>query len=381
MVETAMVWDGHRATPRSMIPEFVGALDASGVVDYFWALDELSGYFPDHLWKSENSALAGIRDGHSTTDPIVTGAIAAAASLKMGLRFSSDSIRNGPAELMRTMMTLADVTEGQVVMCLGAGEARQIKPFGYKRAEGLARLEDILRLMKLFWDNEEPFSFEGNVWNIKNGYLGAHRPARRPKFYALGGGPKLIDIAAQHADGFETVAPLAFTVDSFAEQVKVVKRRVESYGRDPDEFGIGIWMLVGVHDDPDVVDLALNNPLNQFVTGVFGRMNMADWAKEGMESPMPLEYHYSRNLKPFDLVPEEVDSIVSRVSPEMVSKAMYTGSPEKVAARAQEFVDAGATFVGLVDFLPFVLPLDEHPAVMGRLLDVCRRLKGKGAHA
>ena len=72
---------------------------------------------------------------------------------------------------------------------------------------------------------------------------------------------------------------------------------------------------------------------------------------------------------------EEVQAIVSRVPPEMVRKAMYTGTPEQVAGVARQFVEAGANFVGLVDFLPFVLPFEEHAAVLPRLFDTCRRIK------
>jgi phthiodiolone/phenolphthiodiolone dimycocerosates ketoreductase len=379
MVETAIMWDNHRSTPVSAIPEYVSAVGATEVVDYFWVLDELSGYFPNHLWTEENSPLAALRDLHSTTDPFVIAALAAAAASSsgsdLGLRFSSDAIRTGPAELMRTMLTLAGAVEGRTVMCLGAGEARQTKPFGYNRKEGLARLEDQFRLMRLLWENDAPFDFKGKVWNIRNGYLGDDRPEKRPHFYALGGGPQLIDIAAEHADGFESVAPLAFTLDSFADQVVTIKQKVEGHGRDPDEFGFGVWLLVGVHDDPEVIDRALRNPLFRFFTGVCGRMNMADWEKEGMEPVMPMDYHYARHLKPFDLLPDEVDAMIKRVPPEMVAKCMYTGTPEDVAGVAQQFVEAGATFVGLVDFVPFILPPEEHPAALPRLLDICGRLK------
>ena len=103
----------------------------------------------------------------------------------------TDSMRRGPW-LSQTMFSLADATTGQVMLALGAGEARHGIPFGYERKEGLGRMKDLMQIWKLMLDCDGPFDFDGKYWKLKQTYLGTVRPKRRPKPWALGGGPKLI---------------------------------------------------------------------------------------------------------------------------------------------------------------------------------------------
>ncbi len=203
---TALPFDNHRTTPVSAIPPYVGFMEQANI-DYFWLWDELSGWFPGNLWKPETAPMAAVMDGNSTYDPFVEAAFAIAANPKINLRLSTDAIRNGPAELMRKLYTLQGSTEGQVVLALGAGELRQARPFGYKRSEGLSRMEDLLKLSHLLWEADEPFDFEGNHWTFKNGFIGATKPAKRPQIWALGGGPKLLEMAAKYCDGLEAAIP------------------------------------------------------------------------------------------------------------------------------------------------------------------------------
>lgn len=46
----------------------------------------------------------------------------------------TDSIRNGPAQLVHSMLTLAKITEGRATSLVGAGEVKQCNPFGWKRS-------------------------------------------------------------------------------------------------------------------------------------------------------------------------------------------------------------------------------------------------------
>ena len=50
-------------------------------------------------------------------------------------------------------------------------------------------------------------------------------------------------------------------------------------------------------------------------------------------------------------------------------------SPEKVAANLQAYVDAGATWVSVIDILPTVLDPEDAPRALPRTLEVCRVLK------
>ena len=363
-LETGIPFDDHRTTPVSMMGPFADLLQQNNV-DYMWIWDELSTWFPGNLWTPENTPAAAVIDSNALYDPFVEAAFAVAHNHEIGLRLSTDAVRTAPAELLRKVLSLQNATSGKVVMTIGAGELRQSKPFGYKRSEGLKRLEDNLVLVNKLYDAKEPVSHEGNFWNYQNAFLGHHRPAVRPEFWALGGGPILLDIAAKHADGFEAAVPQAIVgADAYAKTVTMMREKVESHGRDPDKFGFGVWLIGVLHDDPDMIQVVLDNPIVKYFAGQFGRLDQKNWIEEGIVPVMPEDWHYAMKWEPFVQSDEEVNRIVGGVSKEMARKAYHVGTPDQMTKIAQGYVDAGANFIGIIDMTPLALgPADAMDSV------------------
>jgi phthiodiolone/phenolphthiodiolone dimycocerosates ketoreductase len=375
-LETAIPFDHHRSTPLAGIKPFVHGL-RSADVDYLWLFDEFSGWFPGALWTAANTPAAPLMDPNATYDPFVVGGYAAAHAPTIGLRLTTDAVRAAPAELLRKMMSLANATSGKTAIAIGAGELRQAKPFGHKRSEGLARMEDLLQLMRLLYDSDGPISFEGNHWNFENASLGTSRPQTRPEFWALGGGPRLLDIAARYADGLEAAVPQAIvTPERYAETVQVMRRKVDGFGRDPEAFGFGIWLICIIHEDDAVIDRIVDNPLMKYFAAQFGRFNMDDWTAEGEQSVMPPGYHYAQMWELFGQTSEEIRRITASVPHSMARKAFATGSSAEISSMLGAYRDAGANFVGIIDLAPLV----EGPAAaqdsFHRATAVLRNLKG-----
>lgn len=378
-LETAIPFDHHRSTPLTGITPFVHGLQTADV-DYLWLFDEFSGWFPANLWTAENTPAAPLMDPNSTYDPFVMGGYAAAHAPNIGLRLTTDAVRAAPAELLRKMMSLANATTGKTAIAIGAGELRQAKPFGHKRSEGLARMEDLFQLMHLLYEGDGPVSFEGNHWIFKNASLGTSRPQTRPEFWALGGGPRLLDIAARYADGLEAAVPQAIvTPERYADTVKLMRRQVERVGRDPETFGFGIWLICIIHEDADVIDRIVDNPLMRYFAAQFGRFNMDDWTAEGEQSVMPPGYHYALHWEPYGQTSHEIDRIIASVPHSMARKAFATGSPAEISSLLTAYRDAGANFVGIIDLAPLV----EGPAAaqdsFQRATEVLGNLKSVGA--
>jgi phthiodiolone/phenolphthiodiolone dimycocerosates ketoreductase len=376
-VATAVPLLLDRWSPPSLACQAAQRLEQSNVVDDLYVWDQLVSWWPRVLWRPEHAPLAHLmEDCDSFADAFTLAAMAAATTNRLGTGISTDAVRRGPAELTQTMLTLAAATEGRATLMLGAGEAKQTNPFGYRRAEGLARLEDTLQLFRLLLERDEPFDFEGRFWTFRNAWLGAARPYR-PKVWAMGGGPQLIDLAARYADGFVTAVPLAVTSpERYAEQVAEIKRRLEGYGRDPDTFDFAVMAQVLVHEDREVIAGSSNNPLLRWIAAVFGRLNQADWAEKGIEPVFPHDWHYAIKLVPTEWTVEAVNAVTDKVTPEMFLESFYHGTVEDVAATLEGYVQAGATWVTAVDLLPLVLPADQSAAAWDRSIALCRTLKG-----
>jgi phthiodiolone/phenolphthiodiolone dimycocerosates ketoreductase len=237
-VEIAMPMQLSRHFPASMTLEAAKALRASGVVDYLHGWDQLWGWWPPGLWSPEFTPLAEIApDPSSFPNWVSMLSAAAAVAPGIGTTIAMDSIRRGPAETMQLMLTMANLTEGKAHFHLGAGEIQNTKPFGWKRSDGFKRYEDLLRLFNLFWQSDEPVSFDGNVWKLDRASIGYARPFR-PQVWGLGGGPKIIDLATSYADGLGTLCrQVAYSPERCHEMVTTIKDQLESKGRNPETPG------------------------------------------------------------------------------------------------------------------------------------------------
>jgi phthiodiolone/phenolphthiodiolone dimycocerosates ketoreductase len=75
------------------------------------------------------------------------------------------------------------------------------------------------------------------------------------------------------------------------------------------------------------------------------------------------------------MTPDEIDDVVSRVSRPMCEKTWIHGTPKYAADVLQQYVDAGATWVSVIDLLPPVLEPEDAQGALSRSIEVCRHLK------
>lgn len=378
-VETAITIDISRHLPLKSFTERAQALAATGVVDQVHVWDQLTSWWPREMWTSEHTPLASlVPDIDSFPDALAMAAVGAAGAPGIGMSISTDAIRRGPAELMQTMLTISNLADGRApILQLGAGELKQMKPFGWKRSQGLKRFEDHLRYIQAFWETDGPVTLEGNHWSFDHGWIGGAK-GTRPRVWGLGGGPKLLDLTTSYADGFCTIAPSVWTSPEHAgEEIAGLKQTLASKGRDPEAFDFAIWPLLVLHDEGDeaAAEAALQNPLVRWLVAVFGRINQADWRKEGLEPPRPDDWHYAMKLLPIRWTAEEVGKVIGDIPDEVIRRSFIIGTPKEVGEKLRAYVDAGVTWVMSLDIMPFVLQPDQLEDAMRRAVEVCGVLK------
>jgi phthiodiolone/phenolphthiodiolone dimycocerosates ketoreductase len=373
-----------RHLPPTTLGDAARGIAASGVINSVTVWDQLTFHVPPALWKPEYTPLArALPDIDSMPEAMACLGYIAAVAPELGLTTSPDAVRRGPGELMQAMLTIADFTQGRATFQMGAGEIKQTGPFGHKTQQGLKRLEDQLRIYREFLSNSGPIDYDGHVWKLHDAWLG-NAYAHKPRLMALGGGPKLVDLATSYADGFSTLAPCVWnTPEACAEQINDMRQALERKGRDPREFTFGMWVAAMIHEDDDVLTTVLASPVIQWMTACWGRINPNDWDdKEGIPSPMPRDWHYSRDMRPITYSEDEALDIARRATPEMSRKAWFCGSPADVASRLVPYIEAGVSFVHIGDLLPLALPLEEAPGAMQRSIATAaavRRLVSEGA--
>jgi len=327
-VETAVILWGDRHMPWEVTAQQAQALLHSGVVDYAEVSDQTVGFVPPKLWNQQNTQQAAIlKDPDSLDDGVVTAAIAATSAPGLGVTIGTDAVRTPPVEFVQTMWTLAKLTKGKAIFNIGAGEIKQCAPYGHKRSQGVARMEDLAKIYNLLWDTDGPIDFEGHHITLKGAYLGSAKPYR-PELWTLGGGPKLLDIATSYLDGMAVAAPNVWTTpEQAAAHIKTLKDEVERKGRDPERFRIGMWTTVILHEDDEAIKRALDNPLTRWQAAVFGRIEPRDWRKEGIEPAVPDGWNYFQKLKPLQMEDSFVDDVLTKADRRM-AKSVRQRNPE-----------------------------------------------------
>jgi phthiodiolone/phenolphthiodiolone dimycocerosates ketoreductase len=375
-VETAVVFFGDRYMPASAIQDAARAVEASGVVDYFELCDQLNNFIPPSLWTTQNTPMAAVLpDIDSPIDAFIGAAWAAAAAPSLKITVSTDSIRRGPSELIQSMLTLANMTEGNVMFQIGGGEQKQCRQFGHKRGQGLKRMEDLFKIFHAYWDTDGPVDFAGHHTTLDRAYLGGAKPYK-PKLWGLGGGPMLLDMATTYCDGFAAAAPCVWaTPEEAGEQIAELKGVLERKGRDPETFGFGIFCPVLLHEDADRIDTALDNPLVRWMAATYGRITPTDWRKIGIEPPVPDGWSYYMKMVPYQETSAFISSVLAKSTREVAENGLFSGTPAEVTGTLQRYVDAGVNWVLPVDYMPLMLSPEEAPAALARSIEVCAALK------
>jgi len=192
----------------------------------------------------------------------------------------------------------------------------------------------------------------------------------------------LIDITTSYADGFTTAGPfVASSPERWVEIMDDVRGQLITKGRDPENFDFGLFPACClIHEDENVLDRALDNPITRWSTLALGRINQADWRREGIEPPMPDSWHYAVNLLPMKIGEAETKDLLGRVTREMVEKSWFIGTPAQVAEQLQRFVDVGTTWMHIGDLMPMVLEPEDAAESSRRVIEVSAALKANLSH-
>ncbi len=191
----------------------------------------------------------------------------------------------------------------------------------------------------------------------------------------MGGGPKLIEMALRHADGMGTGAPFVHADPArYGAAVADWKSQLSALGRPAEDFTFALHHITFIVKDSDAFEQYVDNPLLKWYAATGGRINMADWAPEGIEPVLPLDWHYALHMKPNSIPYSEVQEIISRVTPEMVRKTFFYGTPAEIAAQIKPFVHAGANLNLIADLAPLLMPVDPAETIEASA-EICRLVK------
>ncbi len=202
-------------------------------------------------------------------------AIAAVTTrIRVGSLVAAVAFRSPPL-LAKIASTLDHVSNGRVVLGLGAGwEREEYDAHSYpypSNAERLAQLADAIKLLKAMWTQDEP-TYRGTYFSIEKAYNNP-RPLQKPHPPIMlgGSGSKLLKIAAAEADIANLIPPIFNGKDLINDPAAAVrfdkaelKRRIgmlhalaKEAGRNPDDIEVSGLSLVTISKDKGRADSAV----------------------------------------------------------------------------------------------------------------------------
>ena len=209
----------------------------------------------DSLWLSDHLFLdiakyGGSSDPHGIYEPLVTLAALARSVTRprLGTLVACEALR--PATVLaKALATLDRITGGRLDVGLGAGwyppEYEAVGLDFPSPGERLARLAEAVEVVCGLLGGG-PFTFDGRYHRADHAVN--HPPAvqePRPPVFVGGKGDRLIRVAVEHADGWNTC--WVWTPEAYRDRLDVVERSCEKVGRDPDTVwrSLGLYALAG----------------------------------------------------------------------------------------------------------------------------------------
>lgn len=242
----------------------------------------------DSVWVSDHFFLSLGRYGGSSTPQGSVEALSALAGLavttervRLGTLVLSAGFRH-PALLAKAAATIDHLSGGRLDLGIGAGWYEQeYEAFGYRfgtTAQRFEILEETLIVLGLLF-GPDPATWRGRRFRL-NWAHNLPRPLQepRPPIWVGGkGGPRLLRLAARHADGWNTV--WTWSPGAYGERVRALRDACDREGRDPKEvrLSLGLYTLVG-EDERDLV--ARYRALQRWAPGgtLDGEL-LDDWAR------------------------------------------------------------------------------------------------------
>lgn len=226
---------------------------------------------------ADGSPLAGLyRSDHFTEPkPPDSDSLETVVSLSY-LAVESSRIRFGPLVaplsfrdpriLVRQAAALDDLSGGRMVLGLGAGwQEREHDVWGYRLGDmrtRMDRLEEGLEIMTRLLSSEQPVSFEGRFFQIRNATL-LPRPQRLggPPILVGGAGPKrTLPMVARYADIWNS---LRSSPDEFRARSARLDELAKAEGRDPSTIRRTLFTGVFFARDSAELDLLLKRTRSQ----------------------------------------------------------------------------------------------------------------------
>jgi len=327
--------------------------------DSMWYPDHFMGWIPNSIWTPDLIPLANLQPTPHTyleTFSLIGAHSALTEHIEMGTAVT-ETIRRHPVLMAQIMLTLDHISKGRVIFGMGAGEAENVIPYGLSYDKPVSRLEENLRIIKLFLENPyQKIDYEGTFWHLKDAVLGIepYLKGRSPPIWLGAHGSRMLELTGELADGW---LPISLPLSEYKTKLKVIFDSAKKNGRDPAQITPAIFFYSVLTNDHNESHDIMTTPLGRaWVLTAFDSM----YTDEGCPHPLckilekesvnPLTDYIPIKLQRAETL-EAIDSIPLNV----IEKFYLHGTEEDAIKALEDYYRAGCrhfifwNFTGMFD--------------------------------
>lgn len=200
-----------------------------------WRLAEEAGF--DHVWTNDHLAtIEPFGPNRTVFDgwTLLAAMAEATTRVRLGILVTGNTYRH-PGLLAKIATTVDHLSGGRVEFGIGAGWSEiEHRMYGI---EGLptrvGRLSEALSIIRSLW-TEECTTFHGRHYHLEDA-IANPKPVQRPHppIWMGAGGPRMLALAARHADVWNPAGPALDDLGQALEAAARLEKECEAVGRDP----------------------------------------------------------------------------------------------------------------------------------------------------
>lgn len=315
--------------------------------DSMWFPDHLMGWFPQSIWTAEIVGLLATYSPHTFFETTLSIALASSATSNIRLGSAvTEAIRHHPAMLAQSYATLEHVTNGRVILGIGAGERENVEPYGLQYAKVVSRLEEALQVVRLLWNSkrDELLSFEGKYFTLNNAVFALPPLDRRPPIWIGGAGERMCRITAKYADGW---LPFTLSIEEYREKLRLIQNECSKLGRDFHDIEKGIYLNLIIDDRREECARLMETPLIK--AGAL-LTPASVYKKLGYEHPLGEHFYSLTDYIPAQCKRDTVMKAIENIPPKMVEESFLWGTVEDVTEKLDQYRKAGLQTVVFWNF-------------------------------
>ena len=273
--------------------------------------------------------------------------MAGRARLAVGV---AEPVRRHPVLLAQAALTLSHLTERPPILGIGSGEAENIEPYGLSFRRPVARLEEALQILRMIFDGEGPYGFEGSFYRLDDAPMDLRPgPGGPPEIWVAAHGPRMLGLTGRYGDGWYPTLPMA--PERYAVSLERIRRAAEEAGRNPLAITPSFQAFCVVARSDDTAREWLDHPAVRFMA-----LLAPDdvWQEEGLEHPLGAGFGGMIDFVPSRHSREEILDAIARVPVELMEQQVLWGSPDRIVGSLRDLAEAGLRHVVLSPISPLV---------------------------